>query len=531
MFNIPPLLVGMMVISWLEWFARANCFHSFTAFRESYFAAKGIKGYQFSAGKSVLYPYLFGRDAAIDFALSQLCTEQNDIDIQKIIRRNTVFPALSSFYSSVQMRQFSSISNPLIAADRDTIMKEYAQFCRFQGLDNILSTKSDFLYRMMIQSSTAVRYCPDCIEEDNEKHGFPYARIWHNFPYVGKCAVHNKDLLIFPDGKPDLNGVYTTASPCTPPENLKYSQFVYDLFHFLYENNCSIDLTSFTYAIYSVQNKLRLSSWRLLTSIKNEGYIDSFFSGLAVRSSSDLYTDQYYQDETLNYYMYEPQNLICVLVHLFGSFKNFEPFLRNKDYEPGDDFVKDYNNRHSSDLVPSKLKNMTTEELNTVITDKTGGNCNITHIDGYEGVCYLRYNEIPSCDQFKTLMARKPTSGIVKICIEDIVSDLSQIHTYMFLPVKESSLKYSPSAEKDRQMASFKTLCDSLLKRFIVSGAEKADIRPILLKLPRNSYGLLSKKECADILLKASDDFPEIEFKTGSSTVLFRKNGKVVRSA
>lgn len=527
MFNVPPLKSGMITASWLEWFARANCYDSFASFRKELFTYMNKRGFVFSAGKSSLCPYLYGYDPAIDFVLDLLCSSQNGIDIRKIIHNNTIFPVLTSLYSSPQQQHFSSIIDCKQPLDKDAIVNEYDLFSKFQGLDNILSTKSDFLYRMIVKDGPATRYCPDCVKADIEAGILPYARTWHNFPYVCTCALHKKTLVFYPEGTPGINNEYMAANPCVAPENLQYSAFVYDFFQFVYNNNLHVDLTSFTYAIYRFQKSIGVSSWRLLSSILNEGYIDSAFHGLDVRSSSDRYTDQFYEDESLNYFMYEPQNMFCVLIHLFGTFEHLVPFLKDKNYEPSEDLKKDYWERHRSGLVSVELMKMSKEELSMVISDKTDGNCTLSHIN--QGTCYVCCKEIPDTAPFSKL-SKVPTR-VIRIKIEDVVTDLCQKHNFMFIPEKQSSIKYCPSIEREHQIKAFKQLCDFVLQKFIAGKRNSADSRRLLSSLPRNSYGLLSKKDSSDIFMETAFIYPEIEPEDNINHVVYKKTGKEALSA
>ncbi|SMC43421.1 hypothetical protein SAMN06297397_0944 [Aristaeella lactis] len=513
MLNVPPLNPGMMLVSWLDLFAKVNCYDSFLSFRKEYLTRNGLVNRKISLARTALFPTLYGRDAAIDYALDMLCSEQSDMNIRRIIYGNTLFPAFTAFYSKPQQAQFKAITDFDLPIDRDTITEEYNQFCHFQGIDNILCTKCDFINRIKSQNGSELRYCPHCMNDDINAFGAPVAHLFHNFPYVYICPIHNEELVVFPDGITEQGNDYRVANPHIPPENLQYASFVYDLIKYVQEENRPIDLTSFTYSVYQMQKALRVSSWRILCSIIHEGYIDSDFLGLEVRRYPSGITYNYYEDETLNYFLYEPENMICVLLYLVGSFDKFIPFLEDRNYEPPKSFIDDYHQRNDSNYCIKTLNKMTTDELRNVIEEKTNGNCYLSHID--QGKCFVRYNELPPCKQFKKYMLDKNSHRILTLNYEEVVNDLSQNKIYMFLPVKSEDIKYCPPIKKNDQAALFSGYCESVLREIKSKKVTEIDLRRLLPMLPRNSFGLLNQADCHRILMEVIEKHHELECTTG----------------
>ena len=519
--NVPPLMVGMMLISWLDLFAKVNGYKAFRDFRIAYLDSIGKPKLHITPGKSLLFPHLLGKDLAVDYALDLLCSKPG-MDLRRIIRGSTILPILTAFYCASQQPNFSVIRDLSQPFNLDRVIAAYDCFRGFHGIENIFCYKSDFFQKTNIFSRPEIRYCPDCVQEDSEEYGFAYARVWHNFPYVCTCAVHGSKLITFPDGIPAPGNYSITANPCTPPENHKYAAFVRDFFLYMFSTSEPIDMVSLTRPVYTLQRALRVSSWRALSSIITEGYIDSDFPGLGVRGPSDVFTDIFYEDELFNYYMYEPQNLICILIHFFGTFDNFRPFLEDKDHEPSDELLADYALRHNSDYSYKDLCSMDKEDLNRVLSERTGGNCVISHMD--EGKYYVRCNVIPSCVQFRKILSSAPVPKVLAIYAENVLSDLSRKDTPMFLPVSPELLKFCPAREKRLQAEAFEDRCRQFLNRLLESDFVEKDFRFLSQSLSKMAFGLINSKEATDIFIRAAQSHPGfICIRKKTSTILSRR--------
>ena len=503
--NFPPLLPGMLLVSYLEWFARRNGFTSFHEFRKHYNPCMGKRNRKLSLAKNALYPRFYGVDRAIDDVLDMLW-DNGGISFRDAIRNNTLFPILYSLFAPKRQSLFEDIVKPEGSTDRKAVLEAYNAFRSLHGMDYMAFANNGFLSKTNINDEAEIRYCPDCVQADTEKYGMPLGWIWHNIPYVCVCPIHKTELVTYPNGRPGVDEASFVANPFHGSANEEYASFVYDFLKHVYSERKLYDLTSFTVPIYQFQKEAKLSSWRLLISVTYGGYIDSAFDDFAVRSTSDVFSDTYYGDESLNYALYEPQNMFSVLSHIFGTFSYFLPSLTSEDHKPAMEAVNAFYERCASSITVDDLKKMDIASLKRVIADKTSNECTLVRADGDQ--YFIKAKGIPSFVQFQRLIAGNEHKNVVSVSFDDIASDLSQRHSYMFLP---GVIEYSPIAAKAKEQKLFSSRCDSLIKDFLESGSSKMTIREMLYKLSCSSYGLLTRKECTALLLKAVNRQPLLQ--------------------
>ena len=519
--NFPPLTPGMLFTSWLDLFAQANNYESFYEFRRHYNPAVGGKSRKLSLAKNALFPRLYGVDRAIDDVLD-LFFENHDINICDVIRRNTLFSVLYSHFAPQMQAQFDAIVKPSFPIDKDIVMGAYKAFRSFNGLDYIVAANNGFLFKANIDGEAEIRYCPECVKEDTEKYGNPPGWIWHNFPYVCVCPKHGTDLVTYPNGHPGVNEECCVANPHHGSANIEYARFVSDFLQHIYDEDRLYNLTSFTLPIYRFQKKAQLSAWRLLAGVLYGGYIDSTFDYLDVRSPSDAFSDLYYEDETLNYAMYEPQNMFSVLTHTYGSFSYFLPALTAEDHMPTQEAVNAFRKRTRSSLSEEDLRQMDFASLKQVIDEKTSGNCTLTRIN--EGRCFMKVKEIPACEQFRQLIKNGRLEKVVSASMDEIVGDLAQRHSYMFIP---GFLEFYPADARAKEYELFSNRCDALVNAIASGDIPRMPIRDILFRLACPSFGLLSRKECSDMVVQAINQHPDLQNCENSRGTTIRRHRTV----
>jgi hypothetical protein len=148
---------------------------------------------------------------------------------------------------NVLLKSLDYIGEPLSVFNKHTIYPAIAPFIPILRQDQILNTvfgQNKHLSNVIgnvTGVSTALKLCPDCINEELELYGFYYFHREHQINNVCVCHKHHKILLIYhPSKRYGYNFPIDNFKPMIEKENeadIVYANFVRDLFSMNIQGN------------------------------------------------------------------------------------------------------------------------------------------------------------------------------------------------------------------------------------------------------------------------------------------------------
>lgn len=125
------------------------------------------------------------------------------------------------------------------------------------------------------------------------------------------------------------------------------------------------------------------------------------------------------------------------------------------------------------------------------------------------GKYYVRCEVIPSCVQFKKILASVHAPKVLALNTEDVIGDLLKKDTPMFLPIRPELLKFYPVRDKKRQADAYKKRCHQFLDKLLENNFTEKDLRFISQSLSKMAFGMLSKTESVDIFIRTAQSHPD----------------------
>lgn len=482
-FSVPSLHTGEIMDTWLNNYAIVNSFPNYNAFaRELQLYIIGKKKLPALNRKNLLLPSIDdnNRDIIMQLILSSLPKKKVDL-----ILKHTIAPIINAFMGQNEPGRINFATDT-----QPSIISKY----------NILNTQSwetnpkfgSFLDLFKIRMASEVRYCPECIIEDMKRDGLPHARIVHNFPCVCVCHEHECSLVTFPGGIPSPKAIALHCSDNNLPNNILYSRFVADLVDYVISHPDTLSIEKILMCINSFIQNAHVSVNRVIHSVIASGYIDLRFPNSSPITCLDYnhMTNTRETREILGYEAYAPHILICVLVHLFGSFDSFLAVYNEE--KPLESSIKMYLEKNmiaNRDISRSLHDRRVFTALKEQIRAASNNNC-ILEGWGEKDDPFIRIHKLPDFPAYKNLK-----EGVNAISWPLLCEDLQYRTAFLSIP---ANLSYDYQQRRSAQIRLFSENCKVLLDSKTIE--KRAPVLSVLKMLAYKSYTLLSRVECERLL-------------------------------